>query len=139
MIVRIVYLDQNKWIELARAAKHPSDYTDLQPVLKTVIDEVGAGRLALPLTSTNIYETHKINDAQRRYELASLQATLSQGRVFRGRYKRLEAEIGNVVRVACGLPSISRAGHWYLSDVFFEAFAEWTTAAFHRYQRVWSL
>jgi len=45
------------------------------------------GRIIVPLTQTNIYETHKINDPQRRHDLAYVQVTLSQGRAFRGRHR----------------------------------------------------
>jgi hypothetical protein len=123
--VQIVYLDQNKWIGLARAAKHPAEHEG-RALLTNIGVEVRAGRLVLPLTATNIYETYKINDVQRRHDLASLQAALSQGLVFRGRYRRLDVEIGDVVRAACDLPPIARAENWFLSDIFFEAFAEWS-------------
>jgi hypothetical protein len=91
--VRVLYLDQNKWIALARAVKRPSDRPDLNALLKAIDGEVSANRMVVPLTATNIYETHKINDPQRRHDLASIQAWLSRGVVFRGRHKRLEAEI----------------------------------------------
>jgi hypothetical protein len=123
--VRIVYLDQNKWIDLARAAKYPAEHPDLHRLLEVVAREVRDGRLALPLTATNIYETQKINREERRRDLASLQATLSKGLVFRGRHRRLETEISDVLRNANGLPAVSREEHWFLSDMFLEAFAEW--------------
>ena len=122
--MRITYLDQNKWIELARAAKQPEDYPDHNALLKSIGRAVGAGDLILPLTFTNIYETFKINDPQRRRDLASVQASLSKGFVFRGRYKRLEEEVSEVARIAHGLPPVYREEHWFLSDLFFEAFAE---------------
>jgi hypothetical protein len=123
--VQIVYLDQNKWIDLSRAVKYPADYPELRTVLEVLIEEAKAGRIALPLTQTNIYETHKINDPQRRYDLAYVQATLSQGLVFRGRYKRLETEVTDVLRGAYGLKLAEHAPHWFLSNVFFEATLEW--------------
>jgi hypothetical protein len=122
--MRIVYLDQNKWIQLARAAKHPDKYPDLHALLKSISHEVGVGHLALPLTFTNIYETFKINNPQRRHDLASVQAALSRGLVFRGRYKRLEEEVSEVSRDAYGLPPVDRDENWFLSDFFLEAFAK---------------
>jgi hypothetical protein len=106
----VVYLDQNKWIELARAAKYPADYPDVRALLTIIQERVDAGTLVLPLTATNIYETHKINDATRRHELALVQAELSKGRVFHGRYKRLEAEVAEFVSRVYGLPAAARAG-----------------------------
>jgi hypothetical protein len=92
-IVRIVYLDQNKWIDLARAAKYPAENSETRAILELLCAEAAAGRAVLPLTATNIYETHKINDPERRFDLAYTLATLSAGRVFRGRHKRLEVEV----------------------------------------------
>ena len=78
-----------------------------------------------PSRKTNIYEIHKINDPQRRHDLAYVQATLSQGQVFRGRHRRLEAEVTDVLRGAYGLEPVEHAPHWFLSNVFFEATLEW--------------
>jgi hypothetical protein len=121
---KIIYLDQNKWIELARAVKYPSEKPEVRAVLELLCQEVEAGRVLLPLSSTNIYETHKINVPQRRFSLAETQATLSKGIVFRGRHKRLEVEIINVLRNVHGLPLFERGSRWFLSDIFFEAFLE---------------
>jgi hypothetical protein len=121
----IVYLDQNKWIELARAIKHPADYPAQHSLLESIAREIDAGRLVLPLTAANIYETHKINDPQRRHQLAILQATASQGLVFRGRHRRLETELHDVLCAIYGRPSAPRAADWFLSNTFFEAFADW--------------
>ena len=123
--MQIVYLDQNKWIDLSRAVKYPADYPELRAVLEILVEEAKAERIVVPLTQTNIYETHKINDPQRRHDLAYVQATLSQGRVFQGRYKRLETEVTNVLRGAYGLEPAQQAPYWFLSNVFFEATLEW--------------
>ncbi|MDB5607988.1 MAG: hypothetical protein JWP25_4888 [Bradyrhizobium sp.] len=123
--MQIVYLDQNKWIDLSRAVKYPADNPELRTVLEVLVEEANAGRIVLPLTQTNIYETHKINDPERRHDLAYVQATLSQGRVFRGRHKRLDTEVTDVLRGAYGLEPIEHAPHWFLSNVFFEATLEW--------------
>lgn len=123
--MHIVYLDQNKWVEIARAVKYPDENPDVRLLVEAIVHEVSAEHIALPLTSTNIYETYKINDANRRRELAYVQALLSRGLVFRGRHKRLEAEIIDVLRSAHGLPPMPRERNWFLSSIFFEAVAEW--------------
>jgi hypothetical protein len=122
--MRIVYLDQNKWIELARAAKFPAERREMHDLVQEVADAVADDRLMLPLAATNIYETHKINDRQRRSELASFQARFSRGIVFRGRYKRLEVEISALLRRIYNLPDAPEEPNWFLSTVFFEAFLE---------------
>ncbi|HEV2160446.1 hypothetical protein [Bradyrhizobium sp.] len=120
----IVYLDQNKWIELARAAKYPAQHPIASEILTRLFDGVAAGTITVPLTFANMYETQKINDSRQRHELAFLQASLSKGLVFRGRFKRLEIELSDFVRSAYGLPAEVRVTSWFLSDIFFEAVAE---------------
>jgi hypothetical protein len=122
--VKILYLDQNKWIELARAVKSPDDFPGQYAVLSTLVKEVNAGHLVVPLTLTNLYETHKIGSPQRREHLAWVQSTLSQGMVFRGRHKRLEVEIIDHLRTQYGLGPLVREPRWFLSNVFFESAAE---------------
>ena len=122
--MKIDYLDQNKWIDLARAAKSPDQERDLHALLVSLCRDVEQGRLLLPLSSTTIYETHKINNPERRRHLASVQAALSGGVVFRGRNRRLDAEISDVLADAYGLPREDRAPMWFLSNIFPEAFAE---------------
>jgi hypothetical protein len=122
--VQIVYLDQNKWIDLARAVHQPTEHPAQRKVLEVLVEKANAKQLVLPLTATNIYETHKINDPQRRLALAYVQATLSQGLVFRGRHKRLEVEVSDLLRSAYNLPLLSRQPQWFLSNVFFESTLE---------------
>lgn len=122
--MRIIYLDQNKWVDLAKAMTRPAEHSDVHALMLILSDEVAAGRIVVPLTSTNLYETFKVNKMQQRQDLALVQATLSRGMVFRGRHRRLETEISDLLREAYGLPPIERAPNWFLSDVFFEATAE---------------
>jgi len=120
----ILYLDQNKWIELARAQKAPDDYPEHYAILAMLVAEANAGRLVVPLTEANQYETQKIGSKERREHLAWVQATLSQGKVFRGRHKRLEVEVIDLLRARCHLEPISRDPYWFISNVFFESTAE---------------
>jgi hypothetical protein len=62
MSTKIVYLDQNKWIALAKAAKNPDEKSEARSALEFLVNERKAGRVLLPLTATNVYETHKINN-----------------------------------------------------------------------------
>jgi len=121
----IVYLDQNKWVELAQAVKRRPDHPEHHELLIALTHELEAGRLVLPLTAANIYETQKRNDPGQRHDLATLQATASQGLVFRGRHHRLKAELGDLLRAVHGHNPTPRPTDWFLSDVFFEAFADW--------------
>lgn len=122
--MKILYLDQNKWVELAQGQKSATDFPAQRDVLAYLVEEANAGRLVIPLTNTNLYETHKTNNQERRDHLAWVQSTLSQGMVFRGRYKRLEVEIIDHLRAGSGLEPLVREPYWFLSNVFFESTAE---------------
>lgn len=120
----IVYLDQNKWIDLARAATAPANYPELRRVLEVVCEKVSAGELVLPLTWSNIIETHKVNRQEQRFHLAYTQVTLSESRVFRGQQRQLETEVGRVLSRIYNLDWSEPKSDWFLSNVFFEATAE---------------
>jgi hypothetical protein len=121
---RIIYLDQNQWIELARAEKNPSERPQQFAVLKSLRARRDAGEIVLPLASTNIYETYKIADPQRRSTLALLQASLSGGLVFRGRHLRLEIELSAFLAANYHFDRPPLPQWWFLSDLFYEAFVE---------------
>lgn len=122
--MKVLYLDQNKWVELAKGQKSATDFPAQREVLAFLIEEANARRLVIPLTATNLYETHKINIQERRDHLAWVQSCLSQGMVFRGRHKRLEVEVVDHLRAGCGLEPLPRDPRWFLSNVFFECTAE---------------
>jgi len=122
--MRIVYLDQNQWVKLAQARKHPSKYPELEELQGEIGRAVLSGKLCLPLAAANIYETYKVNRRERRQDLALIQSTLSQGIVFVGRHQRLASEISTVVRAIHKLPTKDREEYWFLSNLFSEAFVD---------------
>lgn len=116
----IAYLDQNKWIELAKGLSNAAP-NNTQPIYRLIVEAVDQGQLLLPLSFTNLYETMKVNIPERRVALASLQAKLSRGIVLRSRSGRRKREIMS----ALGAPVLT-AGElpWFLSSLFFEASIE---------------
>jgi hypothetical protein len=125
----IIYLDQNKWIDLAHAAKAPDDHQEDWKVLERLSTAVEAGEVNIPLTTSNLYETQKVGDPELRAAIAFTQATLSGGRVFRGRRRRLEVEAGRVLASVYGRPWAEPNPDWVISSLFFEAHAEVTDPA----------
>lgn len=117
----IVYLDQNKWIDLARAATAPAEHPDLRRVLEAVCEKAAQGRVRFPLTWANTIETHKVNRVEQRLHLAYTQVTLSEAWVYRGRTRRLEVEIARVLSKVYGLAWSEPEPGWFLSNLFFEA------------------
>jgi hypothetical protein len=75
--VLTVYLDQNKWIDLARAETgHPlgAPFVDALAVFKRAVDE---GRACFPLSSAHYFETGKQSNLQRRIALARTMVRLA--------------------------------------------------------------
>lgn len=123
-VPQIVYLDQNKWIEFSDAEKSPDKFPEQFALLQNCVAKASAGDVVFPLSASNIYETFRISDPNRRESRASLQARLSGGIVFRARYGRLEKELANFLGDAYNLTPLQWPVLWFLSDVFMEAFAD---------------
>jgi hypothetical protein len=120
----ILFLDQNKWIDLARAVKAPDEHRDDRSMLERLCAAVEAGEVSIPLTVSNLYETHKVNDFELRATIAHTQAVLSGGRVYRGRRRRLKVEAARVLAAIYERPWIEPDPDWVFSSLFFEASAE---------------
>lgn len=77
-VVLTVYLDQNKWIDLARAETgHPlgAPYVDALAAFKRAVAE---GRARFPLSSAHYFETGKQSSLERRIALARMMMRLAR-------------------------------------------------------------
>ncbi|WP_312161114.1 hypothetical protein [Phenylobacterium sp.] len=123
---RLLYLDQNAWIALAHGAwdatAHPAEHSALMRVVKAVQGQ----RIIVPLSFTNIYETAKINDPLRRRHLAHVQSTISGGKVIRSRRRIFGDTLLQHIARRSALPPPVLADGWFLSDLWFEAAADYT-------------
>lgn len=122
--MKILYLDQNKWIDLAKAVKSPLTYPSEYAIYECLQAKTRCGELCVPLSSSNIIETQKINDADRRRDLASVQSTISGGVVFHCRRRLLRIELGLHIAKMRGVTIQGPPNIWVLSNVFLDAFAE---------------
>ena len=118
---KIVYLDQNKWIDLARAVAAPAEHPDNRKLLEFLCAKAEAGEIRLPLTASNLYETHKLNDPAQRFNLAYTQVTLSGAEVFRGHRRRLETEAALVLSKFYDMGWSEDDPNWVFSRLFVEA------------------
>jgi hypothetical protein len=73
-----VYLDQNKWIDLARAYHGHPGGKQYELVLQRALDAVDAGRVIFPLTASHFIETAKDPKPERRARLAEVMVLLSR-------------------------------------------------------------
>ncbi len=118
----IVYLDQNKWIELARvqAGKVTSGpIADLYTQLHVAVE---SGQVLFPLSASHILETSKRHDPTSRSHLADTQAKLSRGYVYRSRTGRLEIEVRTTLHRLFGTDPPKLCQHWAIAHGFWQAF-----------------
>ena len=91
----IVYLDLNKWIDLARAeAGKDQKYAS---ILKFCEDRVTEGQAVFPLSSEHFMEVAKIGDDSRRIRLAGLMSRLSKGWLIAAPNTLLVAELRRAI------------------------------------------
>ncbi len=74
----IVYLDQNKWIELSRIIYGKDTSTDAPEMVKKIRTEIAKGMI-LPLSATHFLELASISDDGRRQRLGEVMWELSGG------------------------------------------------------------
>ncbi len=77
-----VYLDQNKWIDLARAYYIRADGTRFIPTLNRLQEAIKHDGARVPVSSDNIVEIVKDRNAERRQRLAHVMATICQTRTL---------------------------------------------------------
>ncbi len=121
--MKTVALDQNKWIEIAQAWANQDTNPSARKKLARLVELAETGGVRFPLTHSNIYETHKINDRKRRTDLAYVQSVMSQGQVFIGRPQQRNKEVMDLLRSHFRLPSGGERPDWFLSNRFWEATA----------------
>lgn len=77
-----IYLDQNKWIELARAYYSRADGVRFIATLNRLQEAIEHDGARVPVSSDNIVEIVKNGNAERRQRLAHVMATISQTRTI---------------------------------------------------------
>jgi hypothetical protein len=121
-LVRFVLLDQNKWIELAKAASGQSPEAELY--LDRCVSAVQKGDAIFPLNWAHIFETQKIRNEQRRLALACLMSTLSAGTLFRSRQEILVTQLQDFYAEALSIKAVERPANWFIAKNLTEAFPE---------------
>lgn len=101
---KIIFLDQNKWIDLL----HSSDGGPLNGLLNKLHDAVLSGKVACPINSQHIIECQKLSDSSYRTSLATLMADLSQGWVYAEDYFLEKKEFEYSVMSFLGLGNLQK-------------------------------
>lgn len=74
-----IYMDQNKWIDLARAYHNRLDGDQFKLVLQKIMEAVENKKAIIPLSGYHLAETQKDSSPSRRKRLAKVIATISRG------------------------------------------------------------
>lgn len=114
-----VYLDQNKWIELAKALYRTDASPEARDNVEKLKQAVAAGRLRCPVSETHLMEAYRIGDRDRRLQLASVFAAFSGGWFIAGRQARVGYELDAAL---CKLLSIPNASDPQRFDAFAQNF-----------------
>ncbi len=125
-MARIVYLDQNAWVTLARGSWDKDRYPKEHKALTKVVDIVRSGSITVPLTFANIYETLKINVPYKRANMARAQSLISGGGVFRSRRRILTETLATYFAEKSAIPRPDPPQDWFLSNLWFEAAADYS-------------
>ncbi|HEY5712603.1 MAG TPA: hypothetical protein VIT38_11975 [Allosphingosinicella sp.] len=137
-MARLVYLDQNAWVALAKGSWDKIEFPREHAALTKVVEEIRSGSIMVPLSFANIYETAKINDPVRRANMARAQSLISGGHVFRGRRRILTETLTAYLAEKFSIPHPPPEGQWFLSDLWFEAAGDYSpdSSGFEISQRV---
>lgn len=106
--VKRVYLDQNKWIDLAAAARGLKKGTRFQDALLVAKAGVEAGELSLPLSSAHYMETNVRRQWRSRRDLALTMVALSQLHTIAPIQAVIPPEIDRALQAVAGRPTSPR-------------------------------
>jgi len=102
---KIIYLDQNKWIDIARAFYGREDGEKYLPILQTLQDKVNSGDIIVPISAVHIIETARNENKERRERLANFIADLSKSYGILPYISVRQQEIENAILIKLGQAS----------------------------------
>lgn len=129
-MTRLVYLDQNAWVVLARGSWDKERYPEEHAALTEIVGMVHSGSVEIPLSFSNIYETMKINVPHRRANMARAQALISGGIVFRSRRSILAETLAADIAGKLAINRPNPPPRWFLSDLWFEAAGDYSAESY---------
>src|SRR5262245_19444242 len=94
---KCLILDQNKWIDLARAHYNKPGGELFREVLRVAREAVSAGKLIIPFSMINAVEAMAARDSDRRERLARFMVDLSQNQTIMPCFVAWPWEVRNAV------------------------------------------
>lgn len=99
-----VYLDENKWIDLARAVSGHPQGERFKTVAMMVAAAVGRGEASFPLSAGHMFETWKQKSGRRRHDVATTMLTISKNHAIAPHWELVPGEIDRALRRRFGRP-----------------------------------
>lgn len=109
---KIIYLDQNGWINLAKIY-YGNPTESEKNLLNEIINASDKNNVIFPISMVNLNETNRISKTQWRQQLSSLMASISKCYTLTPYWNRMiDIEIQNLVLKTLGLPQINVRKIW---------------------------
>jgi hypothetical protein len=99
-----VYLDENKWIDLARAVSGHREGEKFKKAARMVAAAVSLGEASFPLSAGHMFETWKQKSGRRRHEVATTMLTISKNHAIAPHWELVPGEIDRALRRRFGRP-----------------------------------
>ncbi len=99
-----IYLDQNKWIDLARAYYDMSGGKKFRRILDKIQVGISNQTIAFPLSSEHVFETRKARDMAKRKRLADVMSEISRGVTISPQNKMRQWELAQALGKAFQKP-----------------------------------
>ncbi|MCJ7816961.1 MAG: hypothetical protein MUP55_03845, partial [Candidatus Aenigmarchaeota archaeon] len=107
MAQKIVYLDQNKWIELSKAYYGIESNPDIKRACTIVIKASESGKAIFPLSVAHLEETLKNSSQERRKRLIDFMIKVSDCYTILPYINLMDYEVENAIRKRIGYPIIN--------------------------------
>ncbi len=95
---KIIYLDQNKWIDIACCYTGKGGYEKYGDVCKRIYEKVNSGEWIFPLSAIHLMETASRQDKQSRLDLAKVMGELSKSYTISSYLDMKKYEFDNLLR-----------------------------------------
>lgn len=107
MLQKIVYLDQNIWINLAQVYYGVKNDVDSLNLCKIILQKLESDDLIIPLSVVHLIEAHHIQNNERRDRLIEFMLKISRGNtIIPFNNNKIEAEIRQAICKRIGHPTI---------------------------------
>lgn len=104
----IIYLDQNKWIDLAKAILNPTDNPNYVEVSNLVLEKIENGEWIFPLSTLHVWETGSRAEEESRKKLVSVMAKISNGYSIKSFLDVQKDELINIFIEICAPEKIKK-------------------------------